>query len=50
MMMSRRLAILALSSMGMLDALAPAWAEEIRVIESTPAARAAIASADEMIE
>ena len=41
-MMSRRLAILALSSMGMLDALAPAWAEEVRVMELTPAARAVI--------
>ena len=41
-MMSRRLALLALSSVGMLDALAPAWAEDLRVKESTPAAHAVI--------
>jgi methionine-rich copper-binding protein CopC len=41
-MMSRRLALVALSSMGMLDALAPAWAEDVHVMESTPAARAVI--------
>jgi len=40
--MSRRLALLALSSVGMLDALAPAWAEDLRVVESTPAAHAVI--------
>jgi methionine-rich copper-binding protein CopC len=42
-MMSRRLAIVALSSIGMLYALAPARAEEVRVMESTPAASAVIA-------
>ena len=41
-MMSRRLAILALSWMGMLYALAPAWADEVHVVQSTPAASAVI--------
>jgi methionine-rich copper-binding protein CopC len=41
-MISRRLAIMALPSMVMLGALAPAWAEECRVMESTPAASAVI--------
>jgi methionine-rich copper-binding protein CopC len=46
-MMSRRLAVggllSALSSCGMLGAAAPAWAEDIRVMESAPAASAVIA-------
>jgi|HubBroStandDraft_6_1064221.scaffolds.fasta_scaffold06919_6 methionine-rich copper-binding protein CopC len=41
-MMSRRLAILVLSFMGMLDVLTPAWAEDVRVMQSTPAASAVI--------
>ena len=41
-MISRRLAILTLSSIGMLGALAPASAEEVRIMESTPAASALI--------
>ena len=41
-MMSRRAAIVALSSMGMLCALAPAWAQEVHIMQSTPAARAVI--------
>ena len=39
-MMSRRFAIIVLSSMGMLGALAPAWAQEVHVMQSTPAASA----------
>jgi methionine-rich copper-binding protein CopC len=46
-MMSRRLAVVGLSSafssFGMLGAAAPAWAEDIRVMESAPAASAVIA-------
>jgi methionine-rich copper-binding protein CopC len=42
-MMSRRVAIVALSSAGMLGTLAPAWAQEVHVMQSTPAARAVIA-------
>jgi methionine-rich copper-binding protein CopC len=46
-MMSRRLAVVGLSSafssFGMLGAAAPAWAEDLRVMESAPAASAAIA-------
>lgn len=41
-MMSRRLAIVALSSAGMLGALAPAWAQEVHVMQSAPAASAVI--------
>jgi methionine-rich copper-binding protein CopC len=41
-MMSRRFAIIVLSSMGMLGALAPAWAQEVHVMQSTPAASAVI--------
>jgi len=46
-MMSRRLAVVGLSSafssFGMLGAAAPAWAEDLRVMESAPAANAVIA-------
>jgi hypothetical protein len=42
-MMSRRLAIVALASKGIPYGLAPAWAEEVQVLESTPAASAVIA-------
>jgi methionine-rich copper-binding protein CopC len=46
-MMSRRLAVVGLSSafssFGMLGAAAPAWAEDVRVMESAPAASAVIA-------
>jgi len=46
-MMSRRLAVVGLSSafssFGMLGAAAPAWAEDLRVMESAPAASAVIA-------
>jgi methionine-rich copper-binding protein CopC len=42
-MMSRRMAIVALSSIGIPYGLAPAWAEEVHVLESTPAASAVIA-------
>ena len=46
-MMSRRLALVGLSSgfssIGMLGAPAPAWAEDVRVMESAPAASAVIA-------
>jgi methionine-rich copper-binding protein CopC len=46
-MMSRRLAVVGLSSafssFGMLGSAAPAWAEDIRVMESAPAASAVIA-------
>jgi len=42
-MMSRRVAIVALSFTGMLGALAPAWADEVHVMQSTPAASAVIA-------
>jgi methionine-rich copper-binding protein CopC len=42
-MMSRRVAIVVLSSSGMLGTLAPAWAQEVHVMQSTPAARAVIA-------
>jgi methionine-rich copper-binding protein CopC len=41
-MKSRRLGIVALSFMGMLYALAPAWAEEVHVVQSTPTASAVI--------
>jgi hypothetical protein len=41
-MKSRRLGIVALSFMAMLYALAPAWAEEVHVVQSTPAASAVI--------
>ena len=45
--MSRRLAVVGLSSafssFGMLGAAAPAWAEDLRVMESAPAASAVIA-------
>jgi methionine-rich copper-binding protein CopC len=41
-MMSRRAALVALSSLGMLCALAPAWAQEVHVMQSAPAARAVI--------
>src|SRR5580704_5736047 len=41
-MMSRRLAILVLSFMGMLDVLTPAWAEDVHVVQSTPVASAVI--------
>jgi methionine-rich copper-binding protein CopC len=41
-MMSRRLAIVALSSASLLWALAPASADEVRVMQSTPAASAVI--------
>jgi methionine-rich copper-binding protein CopC len=37
-MMSRCLAIIGLSATGILYALAPAWAEEVHVVQSTPAA------------
>src|SRR4030081_341259 len=43
-MKSRRFAIVVLSSMGMLGALSPAWAQEVRVMQSTPAASAVIAA------
>jgi methionine-rich copper-binding protein CopC len=42
-MMSRRLAIVALSSAGLLWTAAPARAEEVRVMQSTPAASAVVA-------
>ncbi len=46
-MMSRRLAVVGLSSgfssLGTLGAAAPAWAEDLRVMESAPAASAVIA-------
>jgi methionine-rich copper-binding protein CopC len=46
-MMSRRLAVVGLSSafssFGMLGAAAPAWAQDVRVMESAPAASAVIA-------
>jgi methionine-rich copper-binding protein CopC len=38
----RRLAIIVLSSMPLLGTLAPAWAEEVHVVQSTPAASAVI--------
>ena len=41
-MMSRRFALVALSCLGALWALQPAWAEEVRVMASTPAASAVI--------
>ena len=41
-MKSLRLGIVALSFMAMLYALAPAWAEEVHVVQSTPAASAVI--------
>jgi methionine-rich copper-binding protein CopC len=41
-MMSRCLAIIALSCMSMLHTLLPAWADEVHVVESTPAASAVI--------
>jgi methionine-rich copper-binding protein CopC len=41
-MMSRCLAIIALSWMSMLHTLLPAWADEVHVVESTPAANAVI--------
>jgi hypothetical protein len=41
-MMSRRLMIVAMSATGILYALAPAWAEEVHVVQSTPAASAVI--------
>ena len=41
-MMSRRLAIVALSSAGLLSVVAPARADEVRVVQSTPAASAVI--------
>ncbi len=41
-MMSRRFAIVALSCLGMLCALAPARAQEVHVMQSTPAASAVI--------
>jgi methionine-rich copper-binding protein CopC len=42
-MMSRRLAIVALSSPGLLWTAAPARADEVRVMQSTPAASAVVA-------
>jgi methionine-rich copper-binding protein CopC len=46
-MMTRRLALVGLSfafwSIGMLGAAAPAWADDVRVMESAPAASAVIA-------
>ena len=42
-MILRRLAIFALSSMPVLDTMTPAWAEEVRVMASTPAASAVMA-------
>ena len=42
-MMSRRSAIVVLSTMGALYSLAPAYADEVHVLESTPAASAVIA-------
>jgi methionine-rich copper-binding protein CopC len=42
MMVPRRLAFLVLSSMPILGALAPARAEEVHVVQSTPAASAVI--------
>ena len=42
-MMSRRFAIIALSCLGMHCSLAPAWAEDVHVMQSTPAASAVIA-------
>src|SRR5437899_1438965 len=41
-MMSRRVAIVVLSSLCAFCALAPAWADEVRVMQSTPAASAVI--------
>jgi methionine-rich copper-binding protein CopC len=41
-MMSRRVAIAALSGLGMLGARAPAWADDVRVMQSMPAASAVI--------
>ena len=41
-MMSRRLAIVVLTSMPLAGTLAPAWAEEVLVVQSTPAASAVI--------
>jgi len=41
-MMSRRLATVALSCLCAFGALAPAWADEVRVMQSTPAASAVI--------
>ena len=38
----RRLAIIVLSSMPLLGTLAPAWAEEVHVVQSTPVASAVI--------
>jgi methionine-rich copper-binding protein CopC len=42
-MTSRRSVIVALSSIGMLKVSAPAWADEVHVMESMPAASAVIA-------
>ena len=41
-MMSRRSAIVVLSTMGVLYSLAPAYADEVHVVQSTPAASAVI--------
>ena len=41
-MLSRRLAIVVLTSMPLSGMLAPAWADEVHVVQSTPAARAVI--------
>ena len=41
-MMSRRLAIVGLASMPLPGMLAPAWADEVHVVQSTPAAHAVI--------
>ena len=40
--LSRRLAIVVLTSMPLSGMLAPAWADEVHVVQSTPAARAVI--------
>jgi methionine-rich copper-binding protein CopC len=42
-MMSRRVAIVVLSAAGVLGAVAPAWADEVHVMQSAPAASAVIA-------
>ena len=41
-MMSRRVAIVALSGAALLGALSPAWADDVRVMQSMPAASAVI--------